>query len=115
MKFWGYQRYNFTGEMWLPQTDTSSEEPVLTFVKDVNFDFMSSAATPRQVIIAEEPFPTSAAIMAVRDRNGVEPMPLAEWTITSVEPVFNPFRGTDLYQHLAALRKASDFGYEVAR
>lgn len=115
MKFWGYQRFYFTGEMWIPQVDVTEEEPVLTYVKDIVFDFASDPSTPRQVIVSEEPFPTTAVVLGVRDRNGVQPMPLAEWTITSVEPVINPFRGTDLYRHQAALRRVSDFGYEVAR
>lgn len=115
MKFWGYQRFLFTGEMYVPTTDTQSEDAAMTYIKDIKFDFMSSPATPRQVIIADEPFPTSARIVAVVDRYGMPPMIGAEWTITSVEPVFNPFRGTDMYQHLAALYKASDFGYPVAR
>lgn len=115
MKFWGYQRFYFSGQMYLPQDDPLQDQPVMTYIKDIVFDFASDPSTPRQVIIAEEPFPTLTTITGVRDRNGLEFMPLAEWTITSVEPVINLFRGVDLYRHQAALAKVSDFGYEVAR
>jgi hypothetical protein len=115
MKFYAFQRYNFTGQMYLPQDDPLQDQPVLTFIKDIVFDFASDPATPRQVIISEEPLPTLTQITGVKDRYGNFPMPLAEWTVTGIEPVFDMFGGKELYRHLAALSKTSDFGYEVAR
>lgn len=115
MKFTGYQRFYFTGQLFIPMVDPNQEALVMTYVKDIKFDFSSDPTSPRQVILADEPFPTTAQITGMRDRYGADIMPLAEWTITSVEPLINAVRGIELYRMQAALSKASDFGYEIAR
>lgn len=109
-----YKRYPFKGMMYLPLEDPSSQSniPILTYIKDVEFDFASDPSTPRSVILCEEPLPQSAVISAVVDQFDVQPLPGAEYTITTVEPLINVFGQRDLYRHQAALRAPLDFGYE---
>lgn len=115
MQFWGYQRYHFTGQLWIMKDDPREEQPVLTYEKDITFGFSGDPSTPRQVVMCPEPIPSTSVITGVTDRYDKAPMPGAEWTITTVEPVIDLVGGTQMYRHQAALSKTSDFGYLIAR
>lgn len=114
MKLLGFKKYRFVGSMSLPLEDPTSLNgvPIITYIKDIEFDFTDDPNAPRQELVADEPMPAAARITNIRDRGGDQPMPGSEWTITSIEPVISVFGRREVYRHQAALREPPDFGYE---
>lgn len=114
MKMMGFKRYRFTGMLFLPKEDpTSSGNTVLmTYEKDVMFDFSDDPNAPRQVFTASEPFPQSSEITAIKDREGEEPYPEGTFKITSVEPVMGPYGKVEMFRMQGALKEFPDFGYD---
>lgn len=117
MKLLAYLRFNFTGDLWLPMADPNSTtgEPVMTKEKEIRFNFMDDPNAPRQIIVAEEPFPTTSQVMAVKDRRGEYPIPGAIWTVTSIEPVISTLGTREVYRHQVALAEPPNFGYDIVR
>lgn len=114
MKVMGFKRYRFTGMLYLPKEDpTSSNNTVLmTYEKDVNFDFSDDPDAPRQVFTASEPYPQSSEITNITDKYGDKPYPEGIFKITSVEPVVGPFGKVEMFRMQAALTEFPDFGYD---
>lgn len=111
------RRYQFTGMLYIPKIDveTSTGDVVLTFEKDIVFDFSGSGSSPRSVLFASEPFPTQAVITNVRNKYGDEILEGAEFTVTGVEPVLSPWGRSEGFHHLLAIKNAPTFGYEIER
>lgn len=116
MKLLGFKRFPFKGQMWLPKEDEQSQNANIfyEFEKDVMFDFSDDPSAPRQLFVSDEPFPVSARILVVTDRYGTEPVPGAQWTVTTIEPIINVFGFGEGFRHQAALTEQPKFGYEVA-
>lgn len=112
MQIHAYVRFRYTAQMYLPLEDPNSDQPVLTYIKDVNVEFTNDPNTPRQVIVCEEPLPRRTELTGLMDRYGVQPVPGGIWTITSIEPVINTFGFRELFRMQAAMANNPNFGYE---
>lgn len=112
MRLHAYKRFRFTAQFHLPLEDPNSDTPTLTFIKDVAIDFTNDPSTPRQVIVCAEPLPSAGVLTAIKDPYGNEAVPGGEWTITTAEPVFNPFGFRELFRMQAALRNQPNYGYD---
>lgn len=117
MKSLTLRRWQFTGMLWIPKVDTNDAQgrSQLFYEKDIAFDFTGDPNAPRSVVVSSEPLPTTAVITRLRNRYLEEILPLAEWTVTSTEPILNMFGRVEAYRHQVALSNRPDFGYEVAR
>lgn len=112
MQLYAYKRFRYTAQFHLPLADPNSDTPVLTFIKDVHVDFTNDPNSPKQVIVCEEPLPSAGVLTAMTDPYGNELIPGGEWTITTIEPVFNPLGFRELFKMQVNMRTKPDFGYE---
>lgn len=111
MRFRFNYRFPYTADVYDYTIDTNSAngDPIYTYSHSVKVEFGDDPSAPRVVIVAEKPLRKRIVVMNVRDRNGLEVLPGAQFSITSVAPVLSVFGTREGYRMQAALNNDPDF------
>lgn len=105
-------RFDYTADYWdfTEEQDVSGNIIRTHFFKEVvHIAFGADPQTPRMDILCRTPMKKSALLLNIKDREGVEVLPGAEYSVTTIEPMLGVFGTSEGYAIRVALTNAPTF------